>query len=135
MAKDEIREGDPDEPRKKKRPPVEDDGEDEAPERRSVRRKGSDDGGVGVVIPYRNGMALAAYYTGIFGLITCFLGLGILGLVPLILGILGLMKARKDPEARGTAHAWVGIILGVIEILSTCGIIGFIAFTAATAKK
>lgn len=135
MANDDIREGDPDEPRKKKRRPVDaDDGDGEAPERRSNRRKGSDDGGVGVVIPYRNGMALTAYYTGIFGLITCFLGLGILGLIPLILGVLGLMKARKDPEARGTAHAWVGIILGAIEILSTCGLIGFFVFTAVTTK-
>ena len=82
------------------------------------------------VIPFRNGMALAAYYCGVFGLIACFIGLGFFGIVPIILGILGLLKAKADPEARGSAHAWTGIVLGAIEVLTGCGIVGFIIFAA-----
>ena len=37
----------------------------------------------------------------------------ILGPIALILGILGLRTVRKHPEAKGTAHAIVGIILGL----------------------
>ena len=88
-----------------------------------------------MVIPFRNGMALGSYYCGVFGLISCFLGLGFFGIVPIILGILGLMKASKDPEARGRVHAWTGIILGVIELLLGCAIIGFFIFTAVSGPK
>ncbi len=64
----------------------------------------------GGLIPYKNVPALVAYYLGIFSLIPC-LGL-ILGLPALILGIIGLKRAARQPEARGKVHAWVGIILG-----------------------
>ena len=135
MAKEEIREGDPDKPRKKRRRADDDeyDDDDDRPRRRSIKRP--DDGGVGTVIPYRNGMALAAYYSGIFGLISCFIGLGIFGVIPLILGILGLKRAKEDPNAHGTAHAWTGIILGIIEILSGCGVIGFFIFAGLSNKR
>jgi hypothetical protein len=126
MADDDFQEGEPKERRKARRP--DDDDDDDAP-RRNKRRSHADDGGVGVVIPYRNGMALTAYYLGVFGLISCFLGLGFLGIVPFILGILGLLNARKDPEARGSVHAWVGILLGALEMLTGCALIGFIAYT------
>lgn len=137
---DDIREGDPDQPRKKKKaPPLPDDDDDgdEEPRGRSVRKSGSNDGGVGTVIPYRNGMALAAYYCGVFGIISCFLfGVGgFFGIVPVILGIVGFMRARSDPEARGTAHALVGIVLGILEVLVGCSTIGFIIFSVATAPK
>jgi hypothetical protein len=118
---------DDDRPRKRMRDDDDDDDDDE-PRRRSIKRRGSDDGGVGAVIPYRNGMALGAYYAGIFGLIPCIIGLGVFGLVPLILGILGLKKAKEDPDARGSAHAWVGIVLGTVELLTGCGVIGVIGF-------
>ncbi len=136
---DDIREGDPDPPRKKKKappPPDDDDDDDEdEPRRKSVRR--SSDGGVSTVIPFRNGMALAAYYCGVFGIISCFLfGVGgFFGIVPVILGIVGFMRARSDPEARGTAHALTGIVLGLLEVLVGCGTIGFIIFSVATAPK
>jgi Domain of unknown function (DUF4190) len=126
---------DDDRPRPKKRPREDDDNDeradDDAPRRRKSRRRAADedDGGVATVIPYRNGLALAAYYCAVFGLIPCFIGLGIFGAVPLILGILGLRKASSDPNARGTGHAWVGIILGGIELLFGCGAVGFVIFT------
>jgi hypothetical protein len=122
---------DEDRPLKKRRPADdEDDDDDDRPRRRSVRRSSPDDGGVGIVIPYRNGMALMAYYFGIFGLILCFLGgvPGILGIVPITLGILGLKKASNDPDAHGSAHAWIGIALGALEVLTGCGAAGFFIF-------
>mgnify|MGYP000069205373 CR=1 FL=1 len=68
----------------------------------------------GGLIPYKNGMALASYYCGVFGLIPM-LGL-LLGPIACILGILGFRYAGKNPKARGMAHSIVGIILGGVTI-------------------
>ena len=87
-----------------------DDYDDLPPERRRPRRDGE---GFATLVPYRNGPALAAYYTGVFGLIPI-LGF-ILGPVAFILGIIGLVKARKNPKAHGTGHAIAGIVLGVVD--------------------
>ena len=108
-----------------------DDDDDDRPR----KKQGSGDGGVGAVIPYRNAMALAAYYIGIFALIPCIFGGGILGIIPLVLGILGFMKARSDPEARGTAHALVGIILGLVELLTGCAVIIYFAVMMSTGGR
>lgn len=94
------------------------------------RRRRRSESGIEGVIPFRNGMALGAYYCGVFGLISCFLGLGIFGVVPIILGVLALVKANKEPRVGGQAHAWVGIVLGVIEMLSSCAIVGFFIMAA-----
>jgi hypothetical protein len=59
-------------------------------------------------IPYRNVPALVGYYCGVFALIPCFP----IGLAGLVLGIIGLIKANREPEIRGKVHAWVGIIAG-----------------------
>ena len=138
MADEDIREGDPDLPRKKKPLQDDDDDDDDRPRkrkrrdddddddrpRRNVRRERADDGGVSSVIPYR-----------VFGLISCFLGpLAIFGAVPLILGILGLKKASEDPEARGKAHAWTGIVLGALELLVGCGVSGLIGYGIVAGK-
>ncbi len=82
--------------------------------------RGSNDGGVGVVIPYRNMPALIAYYWGVFGLIGCFIGLGFLGIGPIVLGFIGLRKASKESEAHGSLHAWLGIALGALQVLVGC---------------
>jgi hypothetical protein len=74
---------------------------------------------VGTLIPYKNGLALGAYYCGVFGLIPI-LGI-ILGPSAIVLGILGLRYSRKNPKAKGGGHAITGIILGG---LSTVGHIG-----------
>jgi hypothetical protein len=113
-------------PRPKRRPRPKDDDEedyDDAPRKR--RRDGYGDG-VGALIPYKNGKALAAYYCGVFGLISCVLGLGIFGIVPIILGFMGLSYAKKHPEAKGGGHAITGIILGFIQVLTFLTLIGFI---------
>lgn len=66
-------------------------------------------------IPYKNGLALAAYYIGL-GSILCG---AFLGIPAIVLGILGIKKANRFPAARGKAHAWTGIILGAITTLAT----------------
>jgi hypothetical protein len=65
---------------------------------------------VSTVIPYKNMPALISYYLAVFSLIPC---LGIpLGLAAVVLGVIGLKRARHQPEVRGKVHAWFGIILG-----------------------
>ncbi len=65
---------------------------------------------MGGLIPYKNSKALLSYYMGLFAVLPVF-GL-ILAVPALILGIKGLKFANSNPEARGKAHAWVGIIGG-----------------------
>ncbi|SVB54575.1 uncharacterized protein METZ01_LOCUS207429 [marine metagenome] len=72
------------------------------------------DGGVSTVIPYKNVPALVGYYLAVFS------GLGllcppagfVLALPALILGIIGLKKVKANSEAKGTVHAWIGILGG-----------------------
>ena len=65
-------------------------------------------GGVSTMIPYKNTSALIAYYLGVF----CILCPPILSIPALVLGIKGLRKVSENPEAKGTAHAWIGIVSG-----------------------
>lgn len=63
---------------------------------------------VATIIPYKNMPALIGYYCGVFSLIPCLF----IGWAGLILGIMGLKKAKEHPEAKGKVHAWIGIIAG-----------------------
>lgn len=70
--------------------------------------------GTGGVIPYKNPHALISYYLGIVGLLPV---IGLLAAIPaIILGISGLRRKKENPIIKGSAHAWIGIILGVISI-------------------
>ncbi|HEV8058806.1 MAG TPA: hypothetical protein VGP68_02980 [Gemmataceae bacterium] len=73
------------------------------------------DGGISTLIPYRNPKALAAYYLGFFSLIC------VVGVAPapfaIVLGIMGVLTARANPEAKGTVHAWIGIVFGVLSLV------------------
>jgi len=72
--------------------------------------KQKNDGGLNVIIPYKNVRALTAYYLGIFAVIPL---LGIfLGLAGLALGISGLRYRRAHAGAGGAVHAWIGIVAG-----------------------
>ncbi len=82
------------------------------------RRANSDDSPR--LIPYKNVSALMAYYCGVFSLIPC-LSL-ILGPIAIVLGIRGRRFVRAHPEAHGTGHAWAGIILGGLTVVSNLGI-------------
>ena len=87
-----------------------------APQAQTVQRSGEV---ISTIIPYKNVPALIGYYLGVFSIIPCFP----LGITALILGIKGLKKAKEHPEAKGKAHAWVGIIaggfFGVIYLVAT----------------
>lgn len=64
----------------------------------------------GGIIPYKNVPALIAYYCGAFS-IFLFFPIVIAGLV---LGIVGLRRAKRHPAVRGQVHAWIGIVAGGI---------------------
>jgi hypothetical protein len=44
------------------------------------------------------------------------------GIVAIVLGVMGLVKRSRQPEVKGSVHAWIGIICGV---LATIGAIFF----------
>ena len=76
----------PDEPRRAHRSERDDRDHDDRPRRRH-RDEYEDGDATGGLIPYKNGMALASYYCGVFGLIPA-LGL-VLGILAVIFGIVG----------------------------------------------
>jgi hypothetical protein len=79
----------------------------------------------GGIIPYKNPLALIAYYLGIFGLIPCFGP--VLALPAVVLGILGLRKHKQNPLIRGVVHAWLGIVLGFLSLVGHAAIFLFLA--------
>lgn len=118
-------------------PPADDwDDDRDRPRRRGsrlpdVRRH---DDAVSTIIPYKNGMALAAYYVGVFSLIPC-IGGCILGPLGIIFGIIGLRRVRRNPEVKGTGHAIAGIVLGGITSLANYGFIIAIVFFGLMARR
>ena len=75
----------------------------------------------GGVIPYKNPQALTAYYLGILGMLPL---IGIVFSLPaFVLGIRGLQARKRNPVVKGSAHAWIGIILGGLFSLlwGVCG--------------
>lgn len=102
-----------------KRPRYDEDYEDDDRDDLEV----SDGGAVSSIIPYKNPLALTAYYLGFASLL---FPLGsIFGLPAIILGIVGFMKSRSNPNAKGTAHAIVGILLGLAGFF-VCGPLGWV---------
>jgi hypothetical protein len=95
-------------------------------------RKTADDGGVSTIIPYKNGWALASYYCGVFSLIP--LAGHLLGPLALLFGILGLVRVSKYPTARGTAHAVVGLILGLLTTVVWWGLTAVVVVGLSTLK-
>jgi hypothetical protein len=85
--------------------------------------------GVSTLIPYKNPKALASYYCGVFSLIPV-LGL-ILGPIAIVLGVKGLKAAKAQPELKGTAHAWVGIVLGSLVALGHLAVVVFFGVAIA----
>ncbi|HLJ12478.1 MAG TPA: DUF4190 domain-containing protein [Planctomycetaceae bacterium] len=74
----------------------------------SARKAKNEGDATGGVIPYKNMPALLAYYFGVFSIIPCFP----LGIAALVLGIVGLRKAKREPHVKGQVHAWIGILAG-----------------------
>jgi DNA-directed RNA polymerase subunit M/transcription elongation factor TFIIS len=126
----------------RKRPEPEEEDE-ERPRRRRRRREDDEDDdrrrriadrddGTGGLIPYKNPRALIAYYCGVFSIIPV-LGL-ILGPIALVLGIMGLRYVKRHPTARGTGHAIVGLICGILATLGNWGFVLLIVFAAISAS-
>ena len=106
---------------------------DDVDEDRPRRRRPSQaDEAISTVIPFRNGMALAGYYLGVFSLIPC-LG-AILGPLALTFGILGFRYVKKNPEAKGTGHAITAIVLGGLTTLGHVAVIVALMVVAARAR-
>ncbi len=117
---------DRDRPRPRRRRDDDDDYDD-----RPRRRSGGGDP-TGGLIPYKNGMALAAYYCGVFSFIPCLWGL--LSLLAIIFGFVGLSHANKHPEAKGKGHAIAGIVCGFITLFLAVASVGYVIVAGAMAK-
>lgn len=77
-------------------------------------------GNLSALIPYKNPRALIAYYLSYFALLP---GLGLLFSVPaLALGIMGLRACKRNPELKGSVHAWIGIVVGAGLTITWSGI-------------
>lgn len=94
-------------------------------------RGSKQDEAVATVIPYRNPMALAAYYMGLFSIIPL---IGIfLGGAAFICGILGLRHAKNHEGSHGRAHAAIGIGCGgFFFVLNVLGVIAVIVSLLAS---
>lgn len=91
----------------------------------SYRTPQPSDGGVSQIVPYRNPMALAAYYMGVFSVIPV---IGVILAIPaVIFGVKGLKFAKLNPQAQGKAHAWIGVIGGGVFGLLWLGLIATMA--------
>ena len=79
------------------------------------------DDSTATIIPYRNMPALVGYYLAVFSMTACIPVLGIigvgLGIAAVVLGIKGLRNVSANPAAKGTVHAWIAIVGGVIFTL------------------
>ena len=79
----------------------------------------------GGLIPYKNPKALIAYYLGVGALVIFPLGF--------VSVVLGLADRKRNPAIKGSAHAWIGIVLGGFSFL--CGTAGFILICFAVASS
>ena len=76
------------------------------------------------IIPTGNPSALIGYYLGVASLIPL---VGILtGLPAIILGGVGISKAKANSSAGGMGHAITAIVLGLIGVLVQVGIFLFL---------
>jgi hypothetical protein len=73
----------------------------------------------GGLIPYKNKCALIGYYLGVFSIFIPVVG----GIASVVLGIMGLRAKKRNPAVRGTAHAIIAIVLGIVTtgFWLTCG--------------
>ena len=113
MADDEIQQEVPEPRRVRRARPLRNDEDDD------IRMRQPDV--VETFIPYKNPLALIAYYVGVFAVIPCF-GL-LLGPAALVLGILGIRYRNKHPTAGGLGHAITGVVLGSLTTLANWGIV------------
>ena len=94
--------------------------------------QGQSSGGLDGLIPYKNAPALIGYYCGVFSLIP-FLGLPF-SIAAIVLGVIGLMKKKTMPNAKGSAHAVVALVLGAITLVLWGGLltVGLVSILMST---
>lgn len=85
-----------------------------APPTRSTGVRSTAPSSASGMIPTGNPPALIGYYLGVGSLIP-FLGL-VFAPFAIVLGIIGFLRVRKHPAARGTAHAILAITLPFVGI-------------------
>src|SRR4051794_13478489 len=79
-------------------------------------RPGRDDGETfGQITPWQNPVAVYAYYVALAGLLPV-VG-AVLGTVAILLGVIGLVRARWRPDIGGVNFALAGIVLGTLDAL------------------
>lgn len=88
---------------------------------------------VSTLIPYKNGWALGSYYCGIFALIPV-AGL-LLGPAAVTLGVVGLRYVNRNPRAKGTAHAIVGLASGGLGGLYNWILLVFLVMLGFAARR
>lgn len=85
-------------------------------------------------VPYRNGPALVAYYTGLFSLIGLvpLLGIPMLVLAPVAIwyGYQGLASSYREPQRMGGHHARLGLLLAMIVLVVGIPLQAYSAVTA-----
>ncbi len=84
--------------------------------------------------------ALASGIIALFSCVTCGMGVYCLPLVPLVLGLIGLLSARQSVEEERTRlWSWLGIAAGgLIVLLTIAGVvlyIGFIVLAVAAGER
>ncbi len=74
--------------------------------------------------------ALTSGIVALFSCVTCGMGVYCLPLLPLVLGLIGLLSARQAvEEERSRLWSWIGIAAGgFIVLLTVAGIVLYIAF-------
>ena len=60
-----------------------------------------------------NGLAIAGFVVSLVSLVCC----SPLSFVSLVLSIIGLVNANKDPEKTGKSHAIAGLIISIVTIV------------------
>ncbi len=92
-------------------------------------RRDNEGDATGGLIPYKNPKALIGYYVSIFGFFLPLLG----SIAAIILGFQGMAYAKKNPAVKGTAHAVIAIVLGILGTLFW-GMIALVAIVATLSK-
>ena len=77
-----------------------------------------------MLIPTKNIPALLSYYFGVIGLIP-FLGIPF-SIAAIVLGKIGLSRYKANPTPGAKAHALIGLILGICEIVFGALFLAFI---------
>ena len=85
------------------------------------------------IVPYKNPPALTSYYLGLFSIFPV-IGL-FLGIAALVLGTKGMKMVREYPEAKGKAHAGIGIGCGLVGLLFNLVIVGGIVALAINSAQ